>query len=359
MTDRRAFLSTLGVGLAAARVPSLLAREAPFTAWTWVHGGGEVDLAGWRARYARLRAAGFTGVLVGGGNLPMHAEAAHAEGLVLHRWVWTLNRSGDRTVQEAHPEWFSVSREGKSSLTTPPYVGYYKWLCPTRRPVREYLAATMAEVAATPGVDAVHLDYVRHPDVILPRNLWETYGLVQDHEMPQFDFCYCEACRERFEQETGRDPLTLADAASDVEWRRFRWRMVTETVEALARAVRAQGKAISAAVFPTPAIARALVRQEWDRWPLDIVFPMVYHGFYREPVEWIEDATAEGVAALPPAVPLVAGLYLPDLTPATLGTAMRAAQRGGATGVAFFELGGLRDEHLEVVRQVLSGREPA
>jgi uncharacterized lipoprotein YddW (UPF0748 family) len=359
MTDRRTFISTIGAGLAAARVPLLRGQEAPFTAWTWVHGGGDLDLTGWRARYARLRSAGFTGVLVGGGNLGMHAEAAHDEGLVLHRWEWTLNRSGDRTVQEAHPEWFSVSREGKSSLTTPPYVGYYKWLCPTRRPVREYLATRMAGVAATAGVDAVHLDYVRHPDVILPRNLWETYGLVQDHEMPQFDFCYCEVCRERFEQETGRDPLTLGDPTSDVEWRRFRWRMVTETVQTIARAVRIQGKAISAAVFPTPAIARSLVRQEWDRWPLDVVFPMLYHSFYREPVEWIEGATAEGVAALPSAVPLVAGLYLPDLAPADLGTAIRAARQGGASGVAFFELGGLTDAHLEVVRQALADREPA
>lgn len=359
MTDRRSFLSAVGVGMAGHRIPHLWRPETPFTAWTWVHGGGELNLAGWRERYARLRAVGFTGVLVGGGDVAMHAEAAHAEGLVLHRWLWTLNRSGDRTVRDEHPEWFSVSRDGKSSLTDPPYVGYYQWLCPTRRPVREYLAGVVGEVAATPGVDAVHLDYVRHPDVILPRNLWETYGLVQDHEMARFDFCYCEVCRERFERETGRDPLAIADPSSDVEWRRFRWSMVTETVQVLARAVRARGKAISAAVFPTPAIARALVRQEWDRWPLDVAFPMLYHSFYREPVEWIEGATAEGVAALPTAVPLVAGLYLPDLAPETLGAAIRAARRGGASGVAFFELGGLSDAHLAVIREVLAGREPA
>lgn len=351
---RREFLqSTAAVALASGLRPS---GSVPFSMWTWVHGGGDVALTEWRQRYARLRAAGFTGVLVSGGDATMHAEAAHGEGLALHRWIWTLNRSGDRAVQEAHPEWFSVSREGKSSLSDPPYVGYYKWLCPTRRPVREYLAGVVSEVAATPGVDAVHLDYVRHPDVILPRNLWETYGLVQDHEMAQFDFCYCEVCRERFERETGRDPVSLPDAPADVEWRRFRWRMVTETVEALARATHAQGKAISAAVFPTPSIARALVRQEWDRWPLDVVFPMLYHSFYREPVEWIEGATAEGVTALPIATPLVAGVYLPDLPPEALGRAIRSARSGGAAGVAIFEMGGLKDEHLQVVRAAMDER---
>lgn len=359
MTDRRSFLATLGAGLVAGPLlPSLsaLTSRDRFSAWSWVHGGGAVDLAGWRSRYARLRAAGISGVLVGGGDLAMHAEAAHAEGMVLHAWTWTMNRSGDKVVKEAHPEWFSVSREGKSSLTSPPYVGYYQWLCPTRPPVREYLAGVIDRIAATPGVDAVHLDYIRHPDVILPRNLWEQYKLVQDRELPPYDFCYCDACRERFGKETGRDPMALTDPSVDVEWRRFRWRMVTETVEVLARATHARGKALSAAVFPTPTIARTLVRQEWDRWPLECVFPMLYHSFYREPIEWIGTSAAEGVAALPNATPLVAGVYLPDLPPEALGRAIRSARAGGASGVAMFEMGGLSDAHLAVVRAEVGAR---
>lgn len=353
--QRRDFIGTMSAGVVASRsgLFDLVTSPDRFSAWTWAHGGGDVSLGDWRARYARIRAAGITGVLVGGGDSALHAEAAHAEGLVLHRWTWALNRNGDTAVQEAHPEWFSVSREGTDSLTHPPYVGYYRWLCPTRRSVREYLAGIVDSVAATDGIDAVHLDYIRHPDVILPRNLWEQYGLVQDHEMAAYDFCYCEVCRERFERESGHDPLSLADPTADVEWRRFRWRMVTETVQVLAAAVHGRGKAISAAVFPTPAIARKLVRQEWDRWPLDIVFPMIYHGFYREPVSWIETATAEGVAALPTSTPLVSGVYLPDLPPPALGDAMRAARRGGARGVSMFEMNGLSDDHLAMVKQVL------
>lgn len=353
MTARRQFLTTLGLGAVAHRLGRWPGASAPFSAWCWVHGGGTTPLAEWRRRYARLRAAGITGVLVGDGDAAMHGEAAHAEGLVLHRWTWTLNRPGDRFTAEQHPEWYAVSREGKSSLTSPPYVGYYKWLCPTRPEVRAYLAEQMDAVAATPGVDAVHLDYVRLPDVILPRNLWETYGLVQDRELPPYDFCYCEVCRERFGRETGRDPLALPDPTTDLEWRRFRWRMVSETVTELARATHARGKALSAAVFPTPTIARALVRQEWDRWPLDLVFPMLYHGFYREPISWITPSVAEGVAALPRATPLVAGLYLPDLPPEGLAEAIHAARAGGASGVAMFEMGGLSDAHLAAVQGAL------
>ncbi len=351
MTTRRDFLRATGAGLLAARGwPRPTRPGGDFSLWTWVHGGGAIDVAGWRTRYGRLREAGFTGVVTSGGDAAMHAEAAHAEGLVLHRWIWSLNRSGDARVKAEHPEWFSVSREGKSSLTSPPYVGYYQWLCPTRPEVRAWLAADVDRQAAVPGVDAVHLDYIRHPDVILPRNLWEKYGLVQDKEMAPYDFCYCDACRERFGRESGRDPAALADPAADVEWRHFRGRMVTETVAVAARAAHARGKAISAAVFPTPTIARTLVRQEWDRWALDVVFPMLYHSFYREDIAWIGRGVREGVAALPADVPLIAGLYLPDLPPADLARAIRTARDAGAAGACLFEMGAIDDARLAAVR---------
>ena len=86
--------------------------------------------------------------------------------------------------------------------------------------------------------------------------------------------------------------------------------------------------AIPAAAVSSPAIARRLVRQAWDRWPLDAFFPMQYRSFYEEPMSWITNATREGVSALAPGTPLHAGLYLPSLTPVQLGTAARLA-RGG------------------------------
>ena len=141
--------------------------------------------------------------------------------------------------------------------------------------------------------------------------LWEKYDLVQDREYPDFDFCYCQVCRQTFEQQSGRDPMELPDPTSDEEWRAFRWNSVTGLVEQLAATVQAEGKPISAAVFPTPSLARRLVRQAWDEWPLDAFFPMIYQRFYEEDVPWVATATAQGVAALPPATPLFSGLYLP------------------------------------------------
>ena len=61
---------------------------------------------------------------------------------------------------------------GQSPLATP-YVAYYKFMCPTRQPVRRQLEKQLRELARLKGVAGVHLDYIRYPDVILPVALWQ------------------------------------------------------------------------------------------------------------------------------------------------------------------------------------------
>lgn len=360
---RREFLERLGAATAAlgALPTATLAcshgtdRSPAMKNWTWVHGGREAAIDEWRRRFARVRRAGIHGVLVSGGDLETLSEAAHAEDLEFHRWIWTLNRNGDTWVKENHPEWFTVSRAGESTLEKPPYVDYYKWLCPTRAAVREYLRGVVTELAGDPAIDGVHLDYIRHSDVILPLGLWSKYDLVQDREYPEYDFCYCDVCRATFREQAGVDPLELPDPSEDVEWREFRWDSVTGLVEVLADAVHSHPKPISAAVFPTPSLARKLVRQAWDEWPLDAFFPMIYHEFYEEEQAWIGAATRQGVEALAGATPLYSGLYLPSLTPEELGVAVRLGRDSGAAGVSLFPMDGLGDEHLVQLQRALEG----
>ena len=184
---------------------------------------------------------------------------------------------------------------------------------------------------------------------------------MQDVEHPEFDFCYCEVCREQFRALDGRDPLEIRDPPADEAWRRFRWDSVTGAVRELAEAAHEQGKPITAAVFPTPSIARTLVRQDWDNWPLDRFFPMLYQSFYFEDIPWIGGGVREGVAALAStagdvrggaATPLNAGLYLPALEPPALAEAVATARDAGAAGVSLFEMDGLTDEHLAALRDV-------
>jgi uncharacterized lipoprotein YddW (UPF0748 family) len=332
----------------------MFARQKEFRAWTWFHGNNSTSEASWRTRFARLRAAGITGLLVADGNIDRMASAAKTEGLEFHRWIHTMYRSNDRFAKRNHPEWFSVSRNGDSSLTRPPYVPTYNWFCPNRDGVREYLRASVERIAVRPNVAGVHLDYIRFIDVILPRGLWARYNLVQDREMPQFDFCYCDVCREKFKQQSGLDPMKLDDAPAHAAWREFRWNSITELVALLAREVRRHGKQITAAVFATPMLARQLVRQAWDKWPVDAVFPMLYHHFYLEDVEWIGRAAREGVQALPATVPLYAGVFVPRLNATELKRAISLSKEAGAAGVALFSMPRLTAAHLAALPMALA-----
>ncbi len=348
MITRRSFLGHVGsatLGLASsldARSPSPAdPPPAPETTkhWIWTGVDGRATPDELKQRFDSIREAGIRAVLFSGVD-PKVFELAKQQGLETHAWTWTLCR-GDKTLLTDHPDWYGVSRKGDSTATKPPYVNYYHFLCPVREEVQEHLVNLFSNLANTPHLDGVHLDYVRYPDVILPVALWKKYGLVQHEELPEFDFCYCSVCRAAFKQQAGVDPLEIPDPPAHEAWRQFRYDAVTKLVHRVAEVVRQKGRKITAAVFPTPAIARKLVRQDWARWNLDAVLPMVYASFYNEKVPWIESAVKEGVAALPPERPLYAGLYLPDLqTREDFDLAVQGALAGGAKGVSLF--GGLK-----------------
>jgi hypothetical protein len=200
------------------------------------------------------------------------------------------------------------------------------------------------------GLAGFHMDYIRHPDVILPRALWDKYGLHQDHEMPEYDYCYCDVCRNNFKQLHGYDPAEQDHPEQDSLWRQFRYDIITELVNGIEEDIM-----LSAAVFPSPGIARTLVRQDWDKWlTVRMFFPMVYHSFYNEDLQWIGETTWAGVHALDSSRPVYTGLYIPSLTPQELGKAIRIAIDGGANGVSLFEYGAMSEEHWKVFRSAVN-----
>lgn len=359
MMHRKEFLQLLTAAALLPAVPAASQDRRRLTKnWAWLRADFGESVS-WLPRFQRWRDAGIDAILPNTGDpevlhniIPVASEA----GLEVHAWIFTMMRGG---MQEEHPEWYAVNRHGESTADKPPYVEYYRFLCPNREPVQRHIADHVAQLGGVDGLAGIHLDYVRFPDVILPRALWSTYGLVQDRELPQFDYCYCDVCRDMFARQSGVDPLddeAMPDPSTSVEWARFRHESITAVVNRLAEVARAAGKRITAAVFPTPTIARALVRQDWPRWSLDALLPMLYNGFYQEPVTWIEPSTREGVEALAGRCPLYAGLYVPDLAPTALATAARSALAGGAAGISVFEAQALTDEHWTRLAEVLRTR---
>ena len=331
--------------------------------WAWVTTDLEISSDDWKRRFDRWRIAGIDAILPQIFNsrqayyasnhlpegphwleqiLPLAKEA----GLEFHAWMWSMPYNADDLPAE-HPEWFIVNRKGESAADKPAYVDYYRFLCPSRPEVQALLQRRVTELAQYSQLDGIHLDYIRLPDVILAAALQPKYGIVQDQEYPQYDYCYCEVCRANFKAQTGTDPLDLPDPVASPAWRQFRYDLITHIVNDLLVPIAHQhDKVITAAVFPN----WEMVRQQWSVWHLDAVLPMLYHNFYNAGIDWIEQHTRKGVTALAGRLPLYSGLFVPALSPDELNEAVAAAKAGGANGISLFHAQAMTEEHWSKLR---------
>lgn len=317
----------------------------------WLTTQPDLPRAQWQRDFAQMRASGVDGVIaevydgrnafyastrlpVKNERLEMLLPLARAAGLELHAWMWCMPCMVEDVMQK-HPDWYNVNGLGQSALDKPAYVDYYRFLDPANPEVRSWLRGIVSELAAVDGLAGVHLDYIRHPDAILPKALWAKYGLVQDRVHPQFDYGYTRLSRDAFRARHGVDPLELPDPGASAPWLQYRLDSVTALVnEHLVPAAHAGGKAISAAVFPGPTLARQMVRQDWGRWQLDAFMPMLYHSFYEAGAEWVAEQTREGVATVD--VPYYSGLFAPAVVAPGLTRIVEAALAAGADGISLF-----------------------
>jgi len=277
---------------------------------------------------------------------------AKQEGLKVHAWIMAMNRPGD-TVALKHPDWYMVSRDGKSCFDTRPYVGYYQWLCPTREASRNHVLGLVEGLAKVEGIESVHLDYIRFPDIFLPIGLLPKYDLKQETEMAEYDFCYCDVCISEFEKLHHKNPKESTNTAIDMEWKNFRLNAIKSVVDDAYDIVNKNNKKLTAAVFPYPEMADHMVRQRWDKWNIDEVYPMIYHGFYNEEIDWIGYATKQGVEDVKSKnIGINTGVYLPPFTSsAELKQAILLAKENGAKGVTFFDGPQLTDDYLKTIKE--------
>lgn len=355
--DKRTFIKSAVMGAAAAGFSPFTSlannshtpQPAGFTYWVWTRPNEKDTDRTLASRYKAWHDAGIVGVFFEDFS-ERHFRMAKEQGMQAHRWMWTLNR-GERELLQNHPDWYSVSRTGKSCADNPPYVGYYRFLCPSHPDVPRYLEEKAREQLENPYVDGLHLDYIRYVDVILPSNLWDSYNLDQSRELPEYDFCYSTYSKSKFKTETGIDIDTVERPDQSISWRNFRYREVNNIVNRIAEVSKAHKKPLTAAVFPTPEVARRIVRQDWTNWHLDAVYPMIYHGFYREPVGWIGEAVHDGVNQLNGKFPLYAGLYLPDFNSMDeLREGIQLSKKNGAAGISLF--GDIDDDVLTLLKRM-------
>ena len=322
-------------------------RKKRWKNWVWINPKLDEQEADVDATYKKYKDAGITGIFFEADS-EMHFKTAKRNKLEAHRWL-VINKRFDKALMAAHPEWYVVNKNAVSCIEKTAYVERYRWVCPAREEVRQYLENEVHEVLQKDYVDGIHLDCIRYPDVALPVGLWERYNVVLDKELPDCDYCYCDVCREKYKQETGIDPIEIQYADQSPGWRKFRYDQVSQLVDRLVLVARKNKKPITAAVFPTPEIAKRLVRQDWTRWKLDAACPMIYHGQYKEPTRWIGQAVAEGVEAVNGKFPIFAGILTGHFNSADdFKDGIRYALQNGAKGVCIF--GKLDDAFLDALK---------
>jgi uncharacterized lipoprotein YddW (UPF0748 family) len=374
---KREFLKTLALGAAGVglsrpgfgAVNEAQSRRPPKT-WIWITPEPDYKPDDWKRLLEKLRANRVDAALIeiyngqhaywASSRLPVKTDvlgtvlpAAKHMGVEIHAWMWTMPCRVPE-IMKKHPDWYNVNAKGESTVDKPAYVDYYRFLDPANPEVREFVQKNVAEICDHPLLAGVHLDYVRHPDAILPKALWSKYNIVQDKVYPPYDYGYTEYNRKAFKKKYGIDPMEIKDPTNHKEWMQYRWDAVTDLVnDYLVPAAHARGRLITAAVFPGPTLAKQMVRQDWGRWKLDAFLPMLYNQFYNEGPEWVKQQTAEGVATVK--APIYSGLFVPNADGAGFTDLAQAALDGGAAGFSLFSLGGMNDEKWKALGGVLDG----
>jgi len=338
--------------------------------YAWLGGPGKATDEEIHTNFTDLKNKGIIGLLYNGGHDPETYKRvggiAQEVGLEFQTWIPTMIQGKNPKLP---PDLYAWNGLGESAWDKPAYADYYKFLCPNREEVYLFLEDLYGQIADLDEVDGIHLDYIRYPDVILARGLWDKYGLVMDREYPEYDYCYCDHCVEGFKAKSGIDIRSVEDPSQVEEWKQYRYDLITRIVSRLTERVHTSGKLITAAVFPGPnSVAKQIVRQEWDKWSLDAFYPMNYNDFYLEGTAWVGEVTKEGVTALNNSKPLYSGLFIcpkpeiksqqadPEnhgLLPEELEDAIRESMVNGAAGICLFTPGRMTEAHWEVFEQAI------
>lgn len=280
---------------------------------------------------------------------------AKRNGMKVHAWDVAFNKP-NLELAKSKKEWFVVSRKGVSCVDKPPYVPGYLWLCPTREDTRSFLLSGIQELAERYDLDGIHLDYIRLPDILMPEGLRSKYGIEKGRDTynPDYDFCYCPVCRNGFKDNYGIDPMDIKFGTRPwYQWVQWRADRITTFVEDFHRFVKSYDNTMetSAAVFATPGTSFRYVFQQWAKWPLDSLEPMIYHEYYDKGVDWIGEAVLEGVST---GKKIVAGILLGFMK--NEGEVRRGAEvalEKGAQGICWFVYPIPKPEHRDAVAAAL------
>ncbi|NCA82409.1 MAG: hypothetical protein EOM72_06640 [Opitutae bacterium] len=325
----------------------------------WDHDGTGFIPGDWNSTAAYLAASGVTALfpnMVWGGcahypskflpasnTLRLYGDqiaaalaAAKARALQVHVWLvlWKLDGAPPDFVER-------MKKEGRLQISD---TGATRpWLSPHHPANRKLVLGVVEEIARTyPGIDGIHLDYIRLPDSAS---------------------CYAPATRLRFETATRKKckawPAEVKTGGKrNVEFRRWRTADITALVADVRATLRkANPKAkLSAAVFGIAAPDGGNIAQYWPDWlragTVDFLTPMNYTESPSEFASLVRTQVAYPGASgrIFPGIGVTADES--RLDPAQVARQIALARQAGCPGFLLFDLTGtLRDETLPALRQ--------
>ena len=217
------------------------------------------------------------------------------------------------------------------------------WLSPHHNANRALLLAVVEEIARNyPGIDGLHLDYIRLPDSLS---------------------CYSASTRARFESDTRKKckrwPAdVLAGGKRNAEFRKWRTADITRLVADIRATLRRANPnaKLSAAVFGIAAPDGGNIAQYWPDWlragTVDFLAPMNYTESSAEFARLVRTQVSYPGAAgrIFPGIGVTADES--RLDPAQVARQIALLRQAGCPGFLLFDLTGtLRDETLPALRQ--------
>lgn len=258
-----------------------------------------------------------------------------------HTWITVNHHYAAPLVERlrSHEPWLAVDYHGQNS-SQHPLAGIQTWACPTNED--RWRAEWEVWRPLLKDADGLHLDYIRYPDGF---RFGETPEISRV-EVADQSFCYCAQCCQRYREAYGIDPRSIPIIAGHPEfdrWQKWRQDRIVSQVHWYRQRLSDEfgpNLALSAAVFPTPSIARNNVQQDWPRFAdvLDFVCPMIYaKQFWGQPTAWIQQAVGEGRRETGSTTDIMAGIGPHDTyQPEEIADAIVSARAGGSDGEMVF-----------------------
>jgi uncharacterized lipoprotein YddW (UPF0748 family) len=223
-------------------------------------------------------------------------------------------------IYNTHPEWFSVDSSGTTDSLNSGYIP----LSPGIPDVRDYLFDVYMEVVENyPGLDGIHLDYVRY------------FGS---------NFSYDNISLNEFKKETGETPESDPEA-----WNQWRRDQVSKLVRRIYHGAHRINPSInvSAATWPKYSSGRNTYFQDAHAWMSEAILDTSFKMTYYRRIKDLEIHSNECVEnrALRHAVPAVGVSRFPDDSELTINQ-LNAIRNTGSDGVVFFDYSSIFPKHI-------------